>query len=83
MAAETQAEMEVIRFLLHRPAPEDIIAFRPSSSVATRMYELIDQERSGMLSEAEQRELESYMYLEHFMRMMKAEAHRQLEQQLS
>ncbi len=83
MAAETQAEMEVIRFLLHRPTPEDIIAFRPSSPVATRLYELIDQERSGALGEAERRELESYLYLEHLMRLMKAEAHRQLEQQVS
>ncbi len=81
MAAELQAEMEVIRFLLGRPSPEDIIAFRPSPASSARLYQLIDQERAGQLSEAESRELESYMYLEHLMRLLKAEAHRQLEQQ--
>lgn len=83
MAAETQAEMEVIHFLLHQPTPEDIIAFRPSPAINTRLYELIDRERAGQLSDTEARELESYLYLEHLMRLMKVEAHRQLEQQAS
>jgi hypothetical protein len=81
MAAELRAEMEVIHFLLGRPSPEDIIAFRPSPAVSARLYALIEQERAGPLGEAESHELESYMYLEHLMRLLKVEAHRQLEQQ--
>ena len=83
MAAETQAEMEVIHFLIHRPSPEDIVAFHPSPAVSARLYELIDKERAGQITEAERNELESYLYLEHLMRLLKAEAHRQLEQQAS
>ncbi|HEU5370100.1 MAG TPA: hypothetical protein VFU69_16635 [Ktedonobacterales bacterium] len=83
MLTETQAELEVTQFLARRPSPEDIIAFHPSSAVAARLYELIDLERTGHLGEQERRELESYLYLEHLMRLMKADAHRQLGQQAS
>ena len=80
---ETQAEREVVVFLAQQPSSEAIIAFHPSAEVAERMYELIDRESSGQLSDDEQRELESYLYLEHLLRMMKIEAHRRLDQRAS
>jgi hypothetical protein len=83
MPAETQAELEIAQFLAGGPSPEDIIAFHASPAVAERMYDLIDLERAGKISEAEQQELESYLYIEHLMRMVKAEAHRRLGQRAS
>lgn len=74
MSTETQAELELTWFLACRPSPEDIIAFPPSPAVTARLYELIDLDRAGRLSEEERRELESYLYLEHLMRLMKAAA---------
>lgn len=79
----TKTEQEVVELLSHRPAPEDIISFHFSQESADRFYALVDMEREHELTESEQRELDTYMYLEHFIRMMKIEAHRQLEQQAS
>lgn len=83
MVLDTQAELEVARFLGSGPSPEEIISFHASPEVADRMYTLIDQERTGQITEAEQRELESFMYIEHLMRLVKAEAHRKLAQHAS
>ncbi|MGH2484389.1 MAG: hypothetical protein ACRDHE_00100 [Ktedonobacterales bacterium] len=77
----TQTEREVVELLSRRPTPDQIIAFHFSPDAAERFYELVDNEREHELAESEQRELDTYMYLEHFIRMMKIEARRQLEQQ--
>lgn len=47
------------------------------------MYELIDLDRAGQMGEAEKSELESYLSIEHLMRLVKAEAHRKLGQRAS
>ncbi len=78
---ETDAEREVARFLASQPAPEAIVAFHPSPNIATRMYELIGAERDGQLSEDERRELDTYLHIEHLMRLVKAEAYRRLGHQ--
>ena len=83
MLLKTQAATEVARFLAHHPAPEQILAFHPSSEVAERAYELIHSEREGSLSEEERQELESYMMIEYLMELVKLEAQRQLRQQAS
>ena len=79
MLLKTQAATEVARFLAHQPAPEQILAFRPSSEVAERAYKLIHSEREGSLSEEERQELESYMMIEYLMELVKLEAQRQLK----
>lgn len=83
MPAATQAEMEVIQFLIHQPTPDQIIAFHPSPEVAERFYSLVNREREGSLTPAEQRELETFMYIEHMMRLMKAAAYKALQQKAS
>lgn len=83
MVLETQAELEAARFLGSGPSLEEIIAFHASPEIADRMYTLIDQERAGQIAEAEQRELESFMYIEHLMRLVKAVAHHKLAQHVS
>jgi hypothetical protein len=40
------------------------------------MYALIDAKREGHLSDEDRRELDSYLYIEHIMRLIKAEAQR-------
>jgi hypothetical protein len=83
MLIATQAETEVIQFLIHQPTPEQIIAFHPSLEVADRFYGLVHAEREGMLTAEDQRELETFMYIEHMMRLMKAAAHKALQQKAS
>lgn len=73
--AITQAEQEVVRFLADRPSLEEIIAFHPSPEANERFYELQEIERGRELAEDEEEELDSYLYLEHLMRLLKAEAH--------
>jgi len=83
MLLKTQAATEIAQFLAHHPTPEQIIAFHPSSEVAERAYELIDTDRDGSLTEAERKELDSYLVIEYIMELVKLEAHRQLRQQAS
>jgi hypothetical protein len=80
---ETQAEREVVQFLTSQPPPEAIIAFHPSPGVTERLYDLVEIERERSLGDDEQRELDSYLCLNHLLKMMKIEAHRQLGQQAS
>lgn len=75
------AEREVIAFLLSRPTLEEITAFHLSEDASDRFYELVDAERDHGLNESELREVETTLYLEHLIRMLKIEAHLQLEQQ--
>ncbi len=83
MLLKTQAAIEIARFLAHHPTPEQIIAFHPSSEVAERAYELIQNERDGALTEEERQELESYVVIEYLMELIKLEAQRQLRSQAS
>lgn len=76
--ATHQVESECIDFLLGRPTLAEIADFHPSEEASDRFYELVDAERERRLTEDEVDELDAYMYLEHLMRMMKAEAHRRL-----
>jgi hypothetical protein len=71
MLLKTQAAIEIARFLAHHPTPEQIIAFHPSSEVAERAYELIQNERDGVLTEEERQELESYVVIEYLMELVK------------
>lgn len=78
MITMTQAEREIIDLLSHHPTAQEIVAFHPSEEVAERAYELVAIERERDLTDEERRELDTYLYLEHFMGMMKIEANRQL-----
>lgn len=80
---ETQAEREIIQFFVGQPTPDQIIAFRFSPEINARFYALIDAEREGLATDAERKELDNCLYLEHLMRMVKVEAHRRIQQQAS
>jgi hypothetical protein len=83
LQAATQAEREVTRFLVGRPTHEEIAVFHPSREVAERFHELQELEQSRPLSDDEREEIETYLYIEHFIRMLKAEAALQAQQQAS
>ncbi len=83
MPTEMLASVEIARFLVSSPTPEQIIAFHPSPEAAERFYALIDAERNGTITEEERAELDSYIAFEHLMRLVKVEAHRALQQRAS
>lgn len=69
---------EVFEFLTSTPSPEQIIAFRPSEATQERLGYLLDQNRNDKLTTDERTELDEFMKIEHFMRMLKAKAHLKL-----
>lgn len=75
-----QAYLEVLDFLMTRPTPQDIIAFKVSPKAQDRLSSLLDKNREGILTEAEVAELDVYEQLEHLMILMKARAFASVDQ---
>jgi hypothetical protein len=71
---------EVYEFLLSSPTPAEVIAFRPSEETQERIKTLLDTNRTGKLTEAQQHELDEFAQVEHFVRMLKIKAHQKLKQ---
>ena len=69
------AYAEVLDFLLTRPTPHDIIAFKASDAAQARVRFLLDKNREETLSATEVAELNVYEQLEHFMILLKAKAY--------
>jgi hypothetical protein len=74
----TLAHEEVLDFILAGKSPEEVIAFKASDAVKARVSELVRREKNGGLSREETAELDSYLQLEHLMRLAKARAHGRL-----
>lgn len=85
MAAPTvsSAEQEVIAFLLRSPALHEIADFQLSPEANDRIDALLAANRAGTMTDADRDEMERYLHFEHFMRMLKIQAHAQLGQQAS
>lgn len=79
----TQAEREVVDFLLRSPSVREIAEFQLSPKVNARLDGLLHTNREASLTDEERTEVERYVYFEHFMRMLKIAAHQQLSQQAS
>lgn len=73
-----QAELEVAQFLVSRPELEAMAGFRLSPAVVDRIEDLRGIERRRAFTDDERREMETYQYLAHFMKVVKAEAVRAL-----
>lgn len=69
---------EIIDFIASGPSPEEILAFKPSVSMQTRVDELLEKKRDAGLSESESREVEQFLMVEHIMRLAKARARQRL-----
>jgi hypothetical protein len=73
---------KVLDFLLSAPTPEAVIALRPSPAAQERLQFLLDGNRAGTLSDAEQAELDAYLQLEHCVRRLKIRAREKLAQRI-
>ena len=69
--AESPAYQEVYYFLASSPAPEAILAFRPSEATQQRIRQLVEASKAGHLSLEESAELDEFEQVEHFVRMLK------------
>lgn len=65
---------EVIDFLIKRPTPEEIIAFKVSHQAQAQLKVLLQKNRSATISSMELAELDVYEQLEHLMILLKARA---------
>src|SRR5437764_1299515 len=65
---------EVLEFLAGLPTPEEILALRPSPTLQARIGDLLEKRRHGDLAPADAQEWERFQYLEHLVRVAKANA---------
>jgi predicted transcriptional regulator len=65
---------EVLEFLATLPSPEEILTLRASPALQARVSELLEKNRTGALSPAEDDEWQRYQYVEHLVRLAKARA---------
>ncbi|RCJ39614.1 hypothetical protein A6770_38535 [Nostoc minutum NIES-26] len=66
--------IEVLDFLIKRPTPEEIIAFKVSPQAQMHLQALLEKNRSGSLTSMELAQLDVYEQLEHLMILLKARA---------
>jgi hypothetical protein len=74
-------ERTIIAILTSQPAPEQVLAIRPSSELQSRASELQERNKHGTLTTQERTELDRYLLLEHMVRIAKANAYRRLSTQ--
>lgn len=71
-----RAYEEVVDFIAGGSTPASVVAFRPSEDSRQRVGDLIAKEKEEGLSAKETTELDTYLRLEHLMRLEKARARR-------
>jgi hypothetical protein len=76
---ETLRERQIVELLASQPTPEVILAIRPTPALQARMSELLAQNKSGTLTRSEEVELDCYLLLEHWVRLAKAHAYKNLQ----
>lgn len=74
-AALTAAELQ--SFLEANPLPEDVLAFRASPRSQLRLEKLLALNKTNLLSEKEELELDELEKIEHAVVMLKAQAAKQ------
>lgn len=74
-----QDDHHIIELLASQPSPEEIIAIYPTPRLQVRMSELLDRNKSGILSRTEEIELDRYLLLEHWVRLAKVYAYKRLQ----
>jgi hypothetical protein len=65
---------EVLEFLARLPTPEETLALQPSETLQQRIAALLEKNKTGGLSPAEAQEWQQYAFLEHLVRVAKAQA---------
>jgi hypothetical protein len=74
-----QDERQIVELLASQPSPEAILAIRPTPAFQARMSELLEQNKSGTLSRSAEVELDRYLLLEHWVRLAKAHAYKNMQ----
>jgi hypothetical protein len=67
----SEVYQHILSFLAKNPTSEQLAAFRPTQAMQDRLRTLLDREKSGLLTEMEQQELNEYEKIEHVMVMFK------------
>lgn len=80
-ASQFQDEKTIIEILASQPTAAEVIGIRPSPELQTRVSELLAKNKSNALTHPEEAELDRYLMLEHLVRLAKAHAYKQLNQQ--
>lgn len=70
----SEVYQEVLDFLIKRPTPEEIIAFKVSSQAQMQLEALLEKNRSASLTQMELAQLDVYEQLEHLIILLKARA---------
>ena len=65
---------QIMEFLASLPTPEETLALRPSDALQARVTALLEKNRVEGLTPDEEQEWEQYQYLEHLVRIAKAQA---------
>ena len=65
---------EIVDFIAKGPSSNSVADFEASPETKTRVENLIHREKNEGISEEERAELDTYMVVEHVMRMAKARA---------
>jgi hypothetical protein len=66
---------EVLDFLIQQPTPEQIAKFKVSPQAQTHLENLLEKNRMGTISPAENSELDIYEQLDQLMTLLKARAY--------
>jgi predicted amidohydrolase len=77
-AAQTLSE--IITFLSAGPTARQVAAFMVSERAQERLKRLLALNQAGLLSQAEQDELDELEQLEHIMVLLKAQAHKRVQE---
>jgi hypothetical protein len=74
-----QDDRQIVELLASQPSPQVVLAIRPIPALQARMSELLEQNKSGTLTRSEEVELDRYLLLEHWVRLAKAHAYKNLQ----
>jgi hypothetical protein len=74
----TTAYEELVDFIVSHGSPRELIDFQPSEATRNRVWDLIRREKEEGLTPEETAELNTFMQLEHIMRLAKARARMKL-----
>jgi hypothetical protein len=78
MSRKPKVYEEVVDFIARGSGPDNVAAFRPSEAARSRVADLLAREKNAGLTADEKSELDSYLQLEHIMRLAKARAQQYL-----
>jgi hypothetical protein len=70
---------DVLETFAALPTPEEVMALRPTPPLQERLDALLEKNRTAGLSTEDQREWEQYKFLEHLVRLAKANAARKIK----